>query len=67
MTGTTIDGHQCKPTRLAGVRPADAPRGTTVDCGCGKRWRVTHSTTPIGRICGWELIANDPDPTGVTP
>jgi hypothetical protein len=60
--GTTVAGHLCPVSRLAGVaRAHGTPAGTTVACPCGKNWRVTkhHLDGPDGRRgaicgCGWE-------------
>lgn len=62
----------CKPTKLANLavfpERQNQPRagrrtahnvkpGTTVDCFCGKRWRVTQNHLPNGGCgCGWELL-----------
>lgn len=54
-----IDTHQCKPSKLANLSAHHARTGTTVVCGCGKKWRVTKNHHgPADRICGcgWRLV-----------
>lgn len=58
-SGTTTEGHQCGPSRLAGMTAHAAPAGTQVACPCGKTWKVTQNHVgPRGRICGcgWTRI-----------
>ena len=57
--GTTIAGHQCRPTALAGVTAHRAQRGSEVTCPCGRVWRVTkRHWGPHERVCGcgWALV-----------
>lgn len=56
---TTIAGHQCRPTTLAGVNAHRAQRGAEVTCPCGKTWRPTkRHHGPGNRVCGcgWALV-----------
>lgn len=61
-SGTTISGHQCQPSRLAGHRAHGTPKGTVVACPCGKRWTVTkthhdnHGRRGAICGCGWQLL-----------
>lgn len=57
--GTSVPGHQCKVSRLAGrTRAHGTPARTTVTCPCGKRWQITKKHHNQGRVCGcgWRLL-----------